>query len=93
MSVEELEEEEQYFEQDGREIVVDGQGEIIYDHNVALPDYQLFTLRNNSCLDFNKLIDLNQISGTSLKRSSSQMSRSRTQSKEVPMSDREENNK
>ncbi len=31
---------------------IDTEGEIIYDRNASLPDYKLFSLRNNSCLNF-----------------------------------------
>jgi hypothetical protein len=36
----------------------DPEGEIIYDPNAARPDYKLFTLRENSCLDYYSMIDL-----------------------------------
>ncbi len=37
---------------------VDPEGEIIYDANAARPNYKLFTLRPNSCLNYHQMIDL-----------------------------------
>ena len=37
-------------------VAIDGEGEIIYDHNEARPDYKLFSLRSGSCLDYHQLI-------------------------------------
>ena len=37
-------------------VAIDGEGEIIYDHNAARPDYKLFSLRSGSCLDYHQLI-------------------------------------
>ena len=33
-------------------VAFDGEGEIVYDHNAARPDYKLFSLRSGSCLDY-----------------------------------------
>lgn len=41
-------------------VAVDGEGEIIYDINVARPDYKLFSLRNGSCIDYHSLIDFEE---------------------------------
>ena len=32
--------------------VLDAEGERVYDRKALLPDYKLFTLRQNSCLNF-----------------------------------------
>jgi len=37
---------------------IDTEGEIIYDRNAARPDYKLFSLRQNSCLNFHQMINL-----------------------------------
>ena len=37
---------------------IDTEGEIIYDRNASRPDYKLFSLRQNSCLNFHQMINL-----------------------------------
>ena len=39
---------------------IDTEGEIIYDKNASRPDYKLFSLRQNSCLNFHQMINLDQ---------------------------------
>ena len=46
-------------------VAVDGEGEIIYDINASRPDYKLFSLRNNSCLDYHSLIEFDANHGSS----------------------------
>ena len=43
---------------------IDTEGEIIYDRNASLPDYKLFSLRNNSCLNFHQMINLDHSNQT-----------------------------
>ncbi len=40
---------------------IDQEGEIVYDPNASRPDYKLFTLRANSCLDYHNMIELGQV--------------------------------
>ncbi len=37
---------------------IDTEGEIIYDRKAARPDYKLYSLRTNSCLNFHQMINL-----------------------------------
>jgi hypothetical protein len=43
-------------EEDEDSVAIDGEGEIVYDHNAAKPDYKLFSLRSGSCLNYHQLI-------------------------------------
>lgn len=58
MVIDEEEEDEEDLEQNA--VAVDDEGQIIYDRNVIRPDYKLFTLRNNSCLNYHSLIDFDK---------------------------------
>lgn len=43
-------------EEDEDSVAIDGEGEIVYDHNAAKPDYKLFSLRGGSCLNYHQLM-------------------------------------
>lgn len=43
-------------EDDEDSVAIDGEGEIVYDHNAAKADYKLFSLRRGSCLNYHQLI-------------------------------------
>ena len=43
--------------EDEQEPAIDTEGERIYDRKASQPDYKLFTLRQNSCLNFHQMIN------------------------------------